>query len=163
MGGWSLTPAGPQGQVEGREVAGAQSCWTLSSGLGSWGCLTSAQLLGVRAQLGSPWRRRQGSSWPWTRGHRMSLPPALAGSSAGGSPQSRAVSTPACVCVCVSVCVLGCGAQMRSAPTLVGSRCVYLVQTQLKMQVCQKQPASFLSLDRFKSCAKPASSWLLGN
>lgn len=142
-------------------MAGAQSYWTLSSGLGSWGCLASAQLLGVRVQRGSPWRRRLGSSWPRNRGHRMSLPPTLAGSLAGGSPQSRAVSTPACVCV--SVCMLGCGAQMLSAPTLVGSRCVYLVQTQLKTQVCHKQPASFLSLDQFKSCAKPASSWLLGN
>lgn len=52
---------------------------------------------------------------------------------------------------------------MRSAPTLVGSRCAYLVQTQLKMQVCHRQLASFLSLDQFKSCAEPASSWLLGN
>ena len=63
--------------------------------------------------------------------------------------------------VCVCVHMLGCGAQVCSTP--VQSRCVHLAQTWRETQVCQKQPASFLSLNRLQSCAETASGCLAGN
>lgn len=64
-------------------------------------------------------------------------------------------------CVCMCVHMLGCGAQVCSTP--VQSRYVHLVHTLRETQVCQKRPASFLSLNRLQSCAEPASSCLAGS